>query len=192
MLVINFPDRFIFLNFVKTQGILFWVFQIALASQFFVLICFSHFSLSLSLFFFFPGILLTSVRSLPSPPPLSQGHWAFRELVIPCEPSVVWAVLGETVSGAFVLVLTFSASSSALQSPPLEGANHSFVHQAFYFCSSWIFQFSGCIPGQRLSKLLFNKHCPPNSPSWAGTERLFDKSRSVWRWNSEGKAKLSG
>jgi hypothetical protein len=33
------------------------------------------------------------------------------------------------------VLLTSSASTSALQPPPLEGTKHLFVPQAFYFCS---------------------------------------------------------
>lgn len=141
----------------------------------------SPFSLSL----FFTCVLFPSIKSLPSLPPL-----ALRDLSLPGN----WYYLGEHSVlcvgfwWTFVLVLTFSASSSALQPLPLEGTKYSFVHQRFYFCSSRIFQFCGCIPSPRLPKLLFNKHCPLNSPSWAWTKRLFDGSGSVWQQNSEGEA----
>lgn len=117
MPVIHFPERLVFLNFVETELILFWVLQISIASVLF------SFSLSLA----FMGIRLPSVKSFPSPPPFApEGFEPPREFVVP------WRAL----CGMFVLVLTFPASSCALQPPPLERAKHLFVHQVFYFCSS--------------------------------------------------------
>lgn len=94
-----------------------------------------------------------------------------------------WRHLAQT-QWVCVLPLTFPDSSSAFQPPGLEGAKHSFVRQMFYFCSYWIFQFSRCIPGQRLPKLLFNKSCPPNSPSQCELG-VCNGDRSDWLWNSE-------
>lgn len=73
-LVIHFQERLVFLNFVETQGILFLVFQMSIASFFFPLPSPSPFSLSL----FFTCILFPSIKSLPSPPPL-----AVRDLSLP-------------------------------------------------------------------------------------------------------------
>lgn len=53
--------------------------------------------------------------------------------------------------------LCFPPHYQCFQCPPLEGAKHSFVYHVFYFCSSWGFQFRGCIPSRRKLKLLFNK-----------------------------------
>lgn len=117
MPVIHFPERLVFLNFVETQVILFWVSQISIAS---LLVSFSP---SLA----FMGILFPSVRSLASPLPFAP-----EDFQLPRELAVPWQAL----CGMFVLGLTFPASSSALQPPPLEGAKHLFVHQVFYFCSS--------------------------------------------------------
>lgn len=75
--------------------------------------------------------------------------------------------------------------------PGLEGAKHSFVRQMFYFCSYWIFQFSRCLPGQRLLKLLFNKSCPLNSPSLENSECVMRVGRSG-NWTLRHSACLAG
>ena len=146
----SFPERRVFPNFVNTQDVLVLALLLPLCS-----LTFSALVLTALLF------PLRGVFSL-----LSSGFTG------------TWWKLGEG-SGELVLCLTFPASSSAPQFPLWEGARHSFVCQVFYFCSSWIFQFSGCFPGQRLPKLLFNKHCPPHPPSWEWAETWLDGRGSV-------------
>lgn len=109
LLVIHFPERLVFLNLVKTRGILFLVLQIPVAALFSHLLCFGFHGSAASLC---EGSFLSSSFGLP-------GSW--RKL--------------DKDSGEFVLLLAFSASSSALHFPLCKGARHSFVHQAFYFCS---------------------------------------------------------
>lgn len=129
----------------------------------------------------FLGILLPSVQGSA----LSSCPFALWALSL----TGSWRHLAQT-QRVCVLPLTFPDSSSACQPlPGLEGAKHSFVHQMFYFCSYWIFQFSRCIPGQRLPKLLFNKSCPPNSPSQCelrvcngNRNDLRQNSGTVWAW----------
>lgn len=139
--------------------------------------CLFFFHFHILCLWFLMRVVLPSARSSSFSSSAPKGFKPPGELVVPW-----WALCCMCV-----LVLTFPAHSSALQPPPLEGAKHSFVHQVFYFCSSWIFQFSGCIQVQRLPKLLPSKLCPPNSPSWVWTERWFEVSGNIWQRNSEGK-----